>query len=334
MYYATGAKQIKAILKKEKMEVSPSFLNELLILLSKFCRYEEEENKIHPQIIIGTDIAYFLQQLTSKQVFTITNKKLDDFLQIMKSIIPLCNDGWCIYIEVDATKTEYGFFKQTDNLTIPNFSDIIFGHKYNEQQLGARALIHISYLDASAFSIRGIYGTNVIFSFGLLKPQKRSSNMDSFLCKNYSGSLKNNMKVFWQKFSSLLRQNVHGCICVFVKANSKIDSKLKGGIWLKTPILLAQHMELYKKSGDYVNLIKLKDDVNLCINLINNDGITLFDEYGNLIAYNLFVTSKSKSKHAGGARRRAAEWIFEQKPEGCIAVYFQSQDGDSFLKEI
>ncbi|MDE5759088.1 MAG: hypothetical protein K2H85_10825, partial [Allobaculum sp.] len=142
------------------------------------------------------------------------------------------------------------------------------------------------------------------------------------------------IKEFWNKYEILLRKNVHGCICVIIDSKIKIADEFSKGIWLDNPIKLVEGVVTYKQSLDYHDLMKLEYNTELTLKCINNDGITVFDEKGNLIAYNVFVKSKESAKHAGGARRRAAEWLCEVKPEGCLAVYFQSQDGEAFFKEI
>lgn len=331
MYFSEGVNRIKEILLQEEIGATPTLLDNIAELLSKFCRYEEEGKKIQPSLLIGVDVQYFLQQIPSKQIYKLSKRfNESEFNRIVKSLIPLCDDGWCVFIDLNE-KSEVGIFKQTDTLTISDFSDMIFKQQYAE--IKGKALVYTSYRDSSSFRIRGIRGTDDVISFGFSEREKRFYFKD-FIGKQFSADRRSNVEAFWQAYEDLLHRKVHGCICAFIETENKIDPIFKHGNWLKNPVRLSDGVVAFKDSDDYIELIKLKDCVDLSLDLINNDGITLFDKSGNLIAYNIFVKSKSSTENAGGARRRAAEFLVETKPKGCLAVYFQSQDGETFFKEL
>ena len=69
--------------------------------------------------------------------------------------------------------------------------------------------------------------------------------------------------------------------------------------------------------------------------MLDFDGITIIDNAGRIRAYNVFIESNpdKKKKIVGGARRRAAYTVLQNKSKKIIGVYFQSQDGDNFYKE-
>ena len=332
MFYSDGANKIKEIFNYEKINISNALFNNLMVLLSKFCTYEEEGRKLRPSILIGNNVQFFLQPVPSKLVYLLSETYHEaDFMRIIKSLLPLCNNGWCVFIDIKMEKLEIGFFKQTDTLTISNISDMIFGQsKYIDNE---QSLLYIAYRDKSSFRIRGICGTNEIISLGFTDINE-NLHLADFISKQHNEVDKQNITVFWNAYEELIQQNVHGSICVFLDTSSNIDKMFKCGIKLREPLLLSDSLIKFKKSNDYLDFIKLRDIVDLSLDLMNNDGITVFDKKGNLIAYNVFVKSKGSTQSAGGARRRAAEYILEKKPQGCCAVYFQSQDGDTFLKEI
>jgi hypothetical protein len=69
--------------------------------------------------------------------------------------------------------------------------------------------------------------------------------------------------------------------------------------------------------------------------MLDFDGITVIDNAGRIRAYNVFIEANQDKdiKIVGGARRRAAYSILQNKSKKIIGVYFQSQDGDNFFKE-
>jgi hypothetical protein len=138
---------------------------------------------------------------------------------------------------------------------------------------------------------------------------------------------------FFNKFFGIVKRKVHGCIVVVLDPSNPNKTFWKGN-WLMDPIDFFNSYSAVQQTNNGEDIIKLESDVDLAIELLNNDGITAFSTDGKLIAYNIFIKSKTKTKSPGGARRRAAETIISERPNGCLGVYFQSQDGDSFYKEI
>lgn len=127
-------------------------------------------------------------------------------------------------------------------------------------------------------------------------------------------------------------KNLHGAICLVVDKEYKPenDSTLADGTWLEQPIELSK-LFLQSKSYSEAKLIGISD---LIISMLNYDGATIVDNAGRIRAYNVFVEIKAKNsiKPIGGARRRAAQSLIENKNKKFIGVYFQSQDGDCFFK--
>jgi len=70
--------------------------------------------------------------------------------------------------------------------------------------------------------------------------------------------------------------------------------------------------------------------------MLNYDGITVIDNAGRILAYNVFVESEKNATRniIGGARLRAAYSLLNTKNKRVIGVYFQSQEGDNFYKTI
>ena len=332
MYFKEAKDCVEKVLDAEKVYLNNDIKNKLYSLLSKFCNYEEEEAKIQPQLFVGYDVEYFFNFVPGKIVSKVKNLHgQDNFEKVLKTLLPLSNIGVSVFIELKGDIISYGFFRAEDNLTI-SVDELIF-NDVDLGLLGERALIKFTYQSNSNFCIRGVRGTKELVSFNLIEPKKQNGDIVSFLIKKYDKE-KNLLIPFWDEYVKLLRKKVHGCICVFCNKDDVDKKFLNSGIVLSEPISLSERVFKYKNSNNYVDLIKLNYNVELTLSLINNDGITVFDEFGNLIAYNVFVKSQTETLCAGGARRRAVESIKNSPPMGCKGVYFQSQDGDSFFEEI
>jgi hypothetical protein len=70
--------------------------------------------------------------------------------------------------------------------------------------------------------------------------------------------------------------------------------------------------------------------------MLNKDGITVIDNAGNILAYNVFVEANLREvgNIIGGARKRAAYTIINTKRKDIMGVYFQSYDGEIFYAPV
>jgi len=67
--------------------------------------------------------------------------------------------------------------------------------------------------------------------------------------------------------------------------------------------------------------------------MLNKDGITVIDNTGQILAYNVFVEINTKlaGNIIGGARKRAAYTVINSRKPNIVGVYFQSFDGEMFF---
>ena len=126
--------------------------------------------------------------------------------------------------------------------------------------------------------------------------------------------------------------NLHGTLCMVIDKDYKDKSGfLSDGTWLKEPIEFAK---MFIKGNSFDESV-LRSYADVLTTMLDFDGITVIDNAGRIRAYNIFIESSASAsrKVVGGARRRAAYTILENKSKKIIGIYFQSQDGDNFYKE-
>mgnify|MGYP002657831126 CR=1 FL=1 len=69
--------------------------------------------------------------------------------------------------------------------------------------------------------------------------------------------------------------------------------------------------------------------------MLNFLGITVIDTSGRIRAYNVFITPNNGIEVTyGGARKRAAQALLDNKNSDYVGVYFQSQDGNYFYERV
>ena len=132
-------------------------------------------------------------------------------------------------------------------------------------------------------------------------------------------------------FQRVLR-DLHGTICIVVDKEYKDKNGfLSDGTWLKEPI---EFGKMFLRSSKFDENV-LRSYADVLTTMLDFDGITVIDNAGRIRAYNVFIEANQDKdiKIVGGARRRAAYSILQNKSKKIIGVYFQSQDGDNFYKE-
>ena len=198
----------------------------------------------------------------------------------------------------------------------------------------------MSVLTSGVFTLKGIQGnqTSICFNINSSVTQDLEETITRFVADGLSKLKTSKRKMVDVKnlyhniFSKMIKSS-HGTICLVVDKDFK-DNKgwLSDGTWLPQPIEFAK---LFLTSKSY-NESKLRAYSELLVTMLNYDGITIIDNAGRILAYNVFVESEKNSARniIGGARLRAAYSLLNTKNKKIIGVYFQSQEGDAFYKSL
>ena len=230
--------------------------------------------------------------------------------------------------------------KALNSIKDKSLDRLIFDDKRDHLELKVN-LVSIDVVSGGLIILKGVKGnrTNISFSLNDTVEFEGQANIQKFVdaCvqKLNTRSVRklNDVKnIYFNIFNSLFK-GLHGTICLIVDKDFKDKNNyLADGTWLKEPIALGR---LFLQSKNY-NEFKLSSYVELIVTMLNYDGITVVDNAGQILAYNVFIESGVKDggeKIVGGARRRAAYSLLKYKNSKIVGVYFQSQDGDNFYKD-
>jgi hypothetical protein len=338
IYFSEVAKKISQFINNEKIYLEEAFLQSLLRFLSKVCNYEEEETKIRPKLIITKNFKEALKTVPyhSKIVRGKGKKTGEDFDKMIKSIIPFCNLGWFVYIDIQEDDIEYGIvrsFSGPKGLTLTEtlFSDL------NEESV---SIVEISVPSKFEIYLQGINQEKLIVDFRLINEDHLDfstmikSMSEDIVSQIEDQETRESLKNVFYKLLKLPQQKVHGTICMVVNKDYNFPNEfLSDGIWFDTPINLAEAaLFTIKETQDIYLGEKYYGLSGLFIEMMNMDGITVIDTQGKIRGYNLFINKQKivqpSKMITGGARKRAFYSLLETKDPGIVGVYFQSQDGE------
>lgn len=338
--YLDIKRDLVSLLEKEKIELTEEFLNCFLRFLSKVTNYEEEENKIKPQIILTKDIQTMVKTLSPRYVLPISREGLkgENFEKRMKTLLPFCNLGWYVYINFGENDIEYGLVRTFTGPKGLSLTQTFLSSESDESE----TLIDISVTNNSEIVICGIKGSKLLIDFKLFDDTSFENNNVTFnkLVTDMVSEIelpkdKEQLYQVFRKLFNLVHQKVHGTIVLVVNSQFTPNSYLEDGVWLDTPVDLSK--SALDCIGDVrdIYLSELHYSLTgLFLEMMNIDGITVVDSCGKIIAYNVFLKQSfiEDTNVTGGARKRTALSLLEINDENIVGVYFQSQDGHNFYE--
>lgn len=319
--------------------------------LKKICSYEEEETKIFPHIIIGHNIeSKEFSKLFPMEIIHIAQESNDKlFFKRLKPLLPFCNNGWRVYVDVGECKVNFGIvrnFSGIEGLTV----DEVLSDTQKEDLDIIRQEYNIGYfminpINRNELDLVAMDGENIRINFSLIQISQHSSEdqKEMFIRDFLSQSTDDKLYRAIKKIVDLFPQKLHGTICLIINEKCNLpNEQLMDGIFLDEPIdLVGIAKDVLSKKMNYTSdyVISLNEKFyaisELFLDMLNFDGITVVDTSGRIRAYNVFITPDSGIEVTyGGARKRAAQALLDKKNSNYVGVYFQSQDGNYFYERV
>jgi hypothetical protein len=340
--FTKGRTGVRCFLKQEQIPVPRNFLGNLLGLLSKICTYEEEEKKIKPIIIVSKKLSEAIKRIPScyKLVTFVDSKSGSNIEKALKSLIPFCCNGWCVYINFDENVLEYGVLRAFSGPQGLSLTDLLFGDKDNLDSVDYR-LVEIRAINKYELRLSGLSGKQLTIDYRFSSSMTESLNFSELVDDVISGYPENSdkdiLKKVFHKLFLLIFDRIHGTIFVVVDSDYESLKKiLPDGTWLNEPVDIAQEALNAVQIKDIQSSEKYYGLSGMLLEMMNIDGITIIDKLGRIVAFNVFLNQAKVGKilGGGGARKRAAQSVLALKDSNIIGVFFQSQDGNSFYKRI
>ena len=302
--------------------------------------YEEESQKIRPNILITSNINAVLKTVPdSKKIIFYEDTDMNNFKARIKALMCFCRSNWSIYVNFGEEIIEYGIIKKLTSLKEKSLITTIKRNTTLEALSKKTNLIILTVYGGGVCELIGARGNKYSICFNLNSQSEYNwdSQIEEFVeacvekIKTTQKKLQDIKTLLTNIFYRVLR-DLHGTICVVVDKEYKDKNGfLADGTWLKEPI---EFGKMFLRSSKFDENV-LRSYADVLTTMLDFDGITVLDNAGRIRAYNVFIEANNDktTKIVGGARRRAAYAILHNKSKKIIGVYFQSQDGDNFYKE-
>ena len=319
--------------------------------LKKICSYEEEETKIFPHIIIGHNIeSKEFSKLFPVEIIHMTQESNDKlFFKRLKPLLPFCNNGWRVYVDVGECKVNFGIVRNFSGIEGLTVDEVLSDTPKDDLDI-IRQEYNIGYfminpINRNELDLVAMDGENIRINFSLIQISQHSSEdqKEMFIRDFLSQSTDDKLYRAIKKIVDLFPQKLHGTICLIINEKCNLpNEQLMDGIFLDEPIdLVGIAKDVLSKKMNYTSdyVISLNEKFyaisGLFLDMLNFDGITVVDTNGRIRAYNVFITPDSGIEVTyGGARKRAAQALLDKKNSNYVGVYFQSQDGNYFYERV
>ena len=339
IFYTDAKNAICRVFEQEFPACSKKFLEKLLYSFYELCTYEEEGMKVRPEIIITNNINAVVKQIPTAHKIPIHKDDNDAlFDQRLKSLVCFCRDDWSVYVNYLSDSVEYGLIKTINSIKEKKLLQLIFEEKNMNILKEKTYLVVLDIISSNLANLHGVKGSNLAINFNLDVRQKENwenvikTFVDACISKlRTTVRKKQDIKTLYENIFISAFKNITGCICLIVDKEFK-DTKgvLSDGVWLPEPIQLSK---LFLQSSSSIES-KLTSFADLFVSMLNYDGITVVDNTGKILAYNVFISTslKNNKNFVGGARKRAAHTLLESMNKKYIGVYMQSHEGDNFFQ--
>ena len=338
VYYMNACESVRNMIELEFDSMRAADVDKLINIFHSLCNWEEEGVKIRPNILLTSSIATVVRNVPDAQRVTFY-QDIDTtlFNQRLKNLMPFCLKNWVIYIEYTETTVEYGLIKVVNSIKDKDLYTYLFDDKIKVSFASKVNCLFINVVSTGMVALKGIKGNNTSICFNLVNDiqgeWKQVINEFVAECTSKIRTTKrklDDIQTFMTNIFSSVFKRLHGTLCLVVDKDYKDKGLLADGTWLPEPI---EFGKLFLKSNTFSES-KLRAFADIMETMLDYDGITIIDNTGRVLAYNVFVeTDLSSTKNiVGGARKRAAYTLLNNPSRRIVGLYFQSQEGDSFYR--
>ncbi len=340
LFYDRARENVTRFLDREFPALPRLIVSHLLNRFNELLYYKEESSFIRPKLVLTDSIESIVKAIPKSHSVTIFEDKDSSMFNMrIKSLLAVSKNDWCVFIDVKEGKISYGLLMSFNSIKDKNLLRAIEENtSIRDKKLKVRCVL-VRPLNFYTMSLYSTSGNRLIINLSLDKTKysQVSTEMSELVEATFSKLRTTprklqDMKNMYLNIFQRVMNDVNGAICVIVDKDYVDNGFFEDGIWLKEPISFSK---LFMQSKSYDETI-LQNYAELFVKMINYDGITIIDNKGRILAYNVFVepSKKKVGNVVGGARKRAAYYILNTKKKGIVGVYFQSHEGEVFFKEI
>ncbi|UOG74485.1 hypothetical protein MTX78_20485 [Hymenobacter tibetensis] len=326
---------IGSFLYKERFQGHDQIEDALLITIDEISDYYEEGQQLFPEVLVANNLDIVMQPIPHQNIkIGKTTIESNNFKLAIKQCAPLCKDGWVMYINLEENEMTYGLISaELSSISLTLLDQL----KSQDSSDNSYCTAYIRRNTASSVEVQG-RKNSVIIEFSLKEQTDGETNHINRLSNSISQKAEHseqiNIAYHIERLISDAARSGHGNLIGVIDHADEALQRLKGevseGVYLEKPIDLCELLILLHEEKSSQSDFKLRLYVSVVKSMLNNDGITIFNNKAQLIGYHLLIPNPQNSpppklKEGTGTRSKAFDTMAASGM--FVSGFFKSQDG-------
>lgn len=301
-------------------------------LICQLFDYKEEGKVLYPEVYIFDNLELIEKILPNSQFLHVETgeKSKSTILKALKKCAPLAANEWLIYIFRKEDTFDFGVFRAGKTIVSVPVSDVL-----NNSSTDELHVISIRQVAERLIEVKGVKTEPLLICSGSsesieISPIACQLEFIKSIVSKVHFDLSEQVINFYKRVFMDVLQKGHGTLACTMSYRKKLSDKFRDGIVLKERISVPEIVQELKTQNDIEANTKLNGYMHLISGMLQSDGVTIFTNRGEIVAYNVFVKHSTRTSDAvsmGGARSRAFHSLSRMLPKEIKSVYMQSQDG-------
>ncbi len=340
IFFDSAKDNVTRFFDREFPDFPPLVMSHFLNGFNEILNWSEEGETIRPKLVFTNNIEAVVKAIPKSNAMTVfEDKDASNYNKRLKSLLAITKPDWLVFVEIKEKGITYGLLMSFSSIKDRNLLRALEENVSLKDKQPKVFCIVARPLNVYTMQLHSVSGEKLTVNFSLDKTKfsQYTTEIKNFVDASFSKLRTTprklqDMKNMYLNIFSTVMNDVHGTICVVVDKDYVDTGLFEDGIWLKEPISFSK---LFTQSKSYSET-KLRVYSDLFIRMVNFDGITVLDNKGRILAYNVFVETNNKKLGyiVGGARKRAAYYILNSKRKGIVGVFFLSHEGEVFYREL
>jgi hypothetical protein len=335
--FGSPRQTLEALIQEQQhgFQLSKPHLELLLEVVLGVVGYREEGSGKAPDVFLLLNLGEIESHLKGADPISIGQGPFQSLTvkKALKSCGPLTRDrDWAVYMLLEPSRIQYGIFRNAPvPLSEPSF------HRLRTLGSPSPLLIGVQRSGESVVEIRSSGGPVIYFDTSG-KKEKRDypallvQSITKAMTRDVPPPIRSRLRRFYEKIMEDLFTGPHGSLIAVLEAGHPPPDLLRDGIHLHPPLDTSSVLRTHLKKKTAESTSALFAHSNLIRNMLETDGVTIFDTRARIISYHAFVldpgVSVSHLDLTGGARSRAYVRMKSALGNRLHAVLYKSQDGD------
>lgn len=299
-------------------------------LVSLLVDYHEEGASMFLDVFLTESIEGLTAPIPQSAFLRLGSTQYSDagIRKALKKTAPLVRGCWTMYMAPGAEGLDFGLFRDSGHpLNVP------FDLALTSEEGSNARFIRVTRLAQDSVRVSTHEGRQVVVHFtnareGVIEAGESLSSLCAAICSALDPKRAQTCETYLETLLSRALRESHGSL-VAVVGTTKVPAFLNDCTVLQPFVNLAEAVDAARRDANAIPQLRAIEDI-VC-GMFCSDGIVVFDNKANILAYNAFIRLKA-SNVVGGARRRVYQALCDKVGRGVRAAFFQSQDGGSDIR--